>query len=201
VHGLSNGSNGSDLEWPWTLFIGCRLYQVQSVVHLCSILHDFNWQRARTVPLHQQSFLFNLVYITVYGNRLSVIFSGPQNTVGDHDFEESDDDCPNLPPLADITSKHNKVKPGRIVTTFWYTVVTGSLLCCSCHSYIAENVKKQMLTVTCSAWHIENSKNHKRWWYPPPHRLDVNVLVSMITFCDFCCFRYVTHYMLSLTFV
>jgi len=25
---------------------------------LCSILHDFNWQRAGTVPLHQQSFLY-----------------------------------------------------------------------------------------------------------------------------------------------
>ena len=30
---------------------------MQSVKHLCSILHDFNWQCARTVPLHYQSFL------------------------------------------------------------------------------------------------------------------------------------------------
>ena len=52
VHGLSNGSNGSDLEWPWRSLIGCRPFQMQSVKHLCSILHDFNWQRARTVPLH-----------------------------------------------------------------------------------------------------------------------------------------------------
>ena len=33
---------------------------MQSVERLCSILHDFNWQCARTVPLHQQSFLFDV---------------------------------------------------------------------------------------------------------------------------------------------
>ena len=31
---------------------------MQSVEHLCSILHDFNWQCARTVSLQQQSFLW-----------------------------------------------------------------------------------------------------------------------------------------------
>ena len=41
--------------------MGCRPFQMQSVEHLCSILHDFNWQRARTVPLHQQSFLLTWV--------------------------------------------------------------------------------------------------------------------------------------------
>jgi len=33
-------------------FTGCRPFQMQSVEHLCSSLHDFNWQCARTVPLH-----------------------------------------------------------------------------------------------------------------------------------------------------
>ena len=39
---------------------------MQSVEHLCSILHDFNWQCARTVPLHQQSFLFILAMNIFY---------------------------------------------------------------------------------------------------------------------------------------
>ena len=39
-------------QWPWRSFAGCRPFQMQSVEHLCSILHDFNWQCARTVPLH-----------------------------------------------------------------------------------------------------------------------------------------------------
>ena len=39
-YGQSNGNNGSDLEWPWRSFTGCRPFQMQSVEHLCSILHD-----------------------------------------------------------------------------------------------------------------------------------------------------------------
>ena len=50
VNGLSNGSNGSDLEWNWRSFIGRRSFQMQSVEHLCCTLHDFNWQYAREVP-------------------------------------------------------------------------------------------------------------------------------------------------------
>ena len=34
----------SDVEWPWRSFIGCRSFQLQAVKHLCSILHNFNWQ-------------------------------------------------------------------------------------------------------------------------------------------------------------
>ena len=36
---------------------GCQIFQVQSVEHLCSILPDFNWQRARAVPQLQLGFL------------------------------------------------------------------------------------------------------------------------------------------------
>ena len=35
---------GSDLEWPWRSFTACRPFQMQPAEHLCSILHDFNWQ-------------------------------------------------------------------------------------------------------------------------------------------------------------
>ena len=31
----------------WRSFNGCSLFQMQSVEHLCSILHDFNWHYAR----------------------------------------------------------------------------------------------------------------------------------------------------------
>jgi len=37
---------GSDIEWPWRSFTGCRPFQAQSVEHLCISLHDFNWQCA-----------------------------------------------------------------------------------------------------------------------------------------------------------
>jgi len=30
----------------------CRPFRMQFVEHLCNILHDANWQCARTVPLH-----------------------------------------------------------------------------------------------------------------------------------------------------
>ena len=30
---LTNGSNGSDLEWPWRLFTGCKPFQMQYVEH------------------------------------------------------------------------------------------------------------------------------------------------------------------------
>ena len=40
-------SNNSDLEWPWRSFTGCRPFLMQSVEHLCSILHDFKWLCAR----------------------------------------------------------------------------------------------------------------------------------------------------------
>ena len=36
----------------------CRPFQVQSVEHLCSILPDFNWQRARVVSQRQLGFLY-----------------------------------------------------------------------------------------------------------------------------------------------
>ena len=39
-------------QWPWRSFTGCRPFQMQSVGHLCSILHDFNRQCACMVPLH-----------------------------------------------------------------------------------------------------------------------------------------------------
>ena len=34
-------------QWPWRSFTGCRLFQMESVEHLCSILHEFYWQCAR----------------------------------------------------------------------------------------------------------------------------------------------------------
>jgi len=40
-----------------------------------------------------------------------------------------------------------------------------------------------LLTATFKDLHIENSKNHKRWYCP--HHTDC---VSMCCFCDFCCF-------------
>ena len=43
-------------------------FQMQSVKHLCSILQDFNCQRARTVPLHYQSFLY--LMLLHFGKRL-----------------------------------------------------------------------------------------------------------------------------------
>ena len=43
-------------------FAGCRPFQVQSVEHLCSILPDFNWQRARAVPQRQLGFLYRSSY-------------------------------------------------------------------------------------------------------------------------------------------
>jgi len=45
-----------------------------------------------------------------------------------------------------------------------------------------------LLTTTCNAWHIENSKNHKKWYHSPPHRLTVNVLLNNITFLWFLLF-------------
>ena len=36
----------------------CRPFQLQSVEHVCSILSDFNWQRARAVPQRQLGFLY-----------------------------------------------------------------------------------------------------------------------------------------------
>ena len=37
-----------------------------------------------------------------------------------------------------------------------------------------------LLTATCNEWHIENSKNHKRWYHSPSHCLTVNVLLNNI---------------------
>jgi len=36
-------------QWLWRSFTGCRPFQMQFVEHLCSILHDVNWQHACTV--------------------------------------------------------------------------------------------------------------------------------------------------------
>ena len=33
VYGLSNGSNGNDLEWPWRSFTGCKPFQMEFVQH------------------------------------------------------------------------------------------------------------------------------------------------------------------------
>jgi len=40
------------LNGLWRSFTGCRPFKMQSIEHLWCILHDFNWQCTRTVPLH-----------------------------------------------------------------------------------------------------------------------------------------------------
>jgi len=57
---MSNGTSVIELNWPWRLYPSCRPFQVQSIEHLCSILPDFNWQRARVVPQRQLGFLYAL---------------------------------------------------------------------------------------------------------------------------------------------
>ena len=59
----------SYLKWPWRSFTVCRPFQVQSVEHLCSILPDFNWPRARAVPQRQLGFLSSSVKLHYYGRR------------------------------------------------------------------------------------------------------------------------------------
>ena len=52
------------------------------------------------------------------------------------------------------------------------------------------------LTLQCNGLvimsYVENSKNHKRWYYIAAHCRNVTVLRSNIIFCDFCCFLRVT---------
>ena len=59
-------------EWPWRSFTGCRSFQMQSVQHLWSILHDFSWQCDRTVPLHYQSFLSSLWWISYSARNIKI---------------------------------------------------------------------------------------------------------------------------------
>ena len=60
------GTSVGDLEWFWRSFPGSRSFKVEFVEHLCSILPDFNWQRAHAVYQRQLGFLYYAVLYSVW---------------------------------------------------------------------------------------------------------------------------------------
>ena len=49
-YGLSNGSNGIDLDWLWRSFTRCGAFKMQFLDDLCSIIQDFKRHSASRGP-------------------------------------------------------------------------------------------------------------------------------------------------------
>ena len=69
--GVSIGTDTDDLEWPWRSLASCNPFKwhfSQAYGFAVGLIDDFNWQRARMVPLRYLKFSLFFVLLFVFAS-------------------------------------------------------------------------------------------------------------------------------------